>query len=105
MHEIWNGLVKPHDWESGGTPPPRIFWWLFCLAAGISATISLPMMLEAACRQRFDPEGATTLLLGAEGLIAISNLLMIPAALLLAMIIGRVEALQAAHRGSAEALA
>lgn len=105
MREIWKGSVKPHDWETVGTPAPLIFWWLFWLAAGISATIALPMMLEAASRQPFDPEGATTLLLGAEGLFAISNLLMIPAALLLAMIIGRVEALQAAHRGSAEAFA
>src|SRR3546814_14243155 len=105
MREIWKGSFKPHDWETVVTPPPLIFWWLFWLAAGISATIALPMMLEAAGRQPFDPEGATTLLLGAEGLIAISNLLMIPAALLLAMIIGRVAALQAAHRGSAEALA
>lgn len=84
MRELWKASARPGDWQLEPAPPTILAWWLLWLASGVAGTIALRLSLE------FGKEGASAAEMFAFG----SDLAFIPAALLLAWIIGRIQAMQ-----------
>lgn len=85
MRDIVKASTEPRDWEIVATPAVLGWWWAFWLLSGFTGT--------AALRFSFDPaftEDASI----SHALTLASDLLTIPAALLLTRIIDRVTALQ-----------
>jgi Domain of unknown function (DUF4328) len=84
MRETWKASARPHDWQLEPAPPAIIAGWLCWLVSSIAGMIGLRLSLE------FGKEGAAT----AEIFAFVSDLAFIPAALLLAWIVGRIQAMQ-----------
>ncbi len=85
IRDTWKASASPRDWQGQPTEPLIGFWWAAFLATNLAGTISL----------RFAIEGDYDLL-GAIGTFdLISNLAAIPAALLGALLVARIQALQA----------
>jgi len=89
MREIWKASCQPRDWEIAPAPATIGWWWFFWIAAGLAAIAAFRLAVDSA------PETARA----AEMLTTASDLLTIPASLLLARIIARVTAMQQARRG------
>ena len=85
MRELWKASANPRDWQLAPAPLAIPLWWAFWLASGIAGAVSVMLALQ--------PEKDA--LAAADAAVALSELLSIPAALLLAWIIGGVEKLQA----------
>ncbi|MDQ8756860.1 DUF4328 domain-containing protein [Sphingosinicella sp. LHD-64] len=84
MRELWRASADPRDWQAASAPAILILWWLCWLASNIAGTVAF----------RLEWEGDATML-GAVGTAqTISNALFVPAALLFAHIVARVQAMQ-----------
>lgn len=91
MREIWKASREPRDWEIVRAPATIGWWWFFWIAASLAGIVAFRLDAEGG------PEGGFR---AAEMLTTASDLLTVPASLLLASIIGAVTAMQAAQPGS-----
>ncbi len=85
MRELWKASAHPRDWQLASAPLAIPLWWAFWLASGVAGGVAVVLALR--------PEKDA--LAAADAAVALSELLSIPAALLLAWIVGGVEKLQA----------
>jgi len=85
MRELWKASANPRDWQLASAPLAIPLWWAFWLASGLAGGVAVVLALQ--------PE--MDALAAADAAVALSELLSIPAALLLAWIVGGVEKLQA----------
>ncbi len=84
MRELWKASAHPRDWQAASAPAWIAIWWGFWVAAGLADVIAMQMQFSS------DSEIAAA----SEGASFAANLLSIPAALLLVLIIARVQAMQ-----------
>jgi len=82
VRDMWKASANPRDWQGASASGAILLWWLLWLASNIAGTVSFRLWLEK------DP-GRT-----GEVFSLISNLGSIPAALIFAWIIGRIQAMQ-----------
>ena len=95
MRELWKASSNPRDWQVAATPVLIPLWWGFWVAAGITGAIGFQMALTLA-----KTDGSAV-----ETVSFVSDLLSVPALLLLARIVAGVQAMQArVAPDSAEAL-
>ena len=81
MRELWRASVNPRDWQAEDAPMLIILWWVLWLASGLSGTVGLQMSMDS------DKE-----LVGfADTMFFISDLISIPALLLLAWIVSQIQ--------------
>ena len=93
MRELWKASTKPRDWQVAATPVLVPLWWGFWIAAGITGAIGFQMELGKT--------GGSAV----ETVSFASDLLSVPALLLLARIVAGIQAMQArVAPDSAEAL-
>jgi hypothetical protein len=80
MRELWKASAKPGDWQIEPSPGAILLWWIFWVAAGVTSVIGFQLSFE----------------LGRAGEIFyfVSDLFFIPAMLLFAWLIGRIQAMQ-----------
>jgi Domain of unknown function (DUF4328) len=91
MRELWKASAYPKDWQAATTPFALPLWsgcWIACNALG---GISLRLSLDEDEAMRA----------AADTLAALSDLFVVPAALLLAWIVGRIQAMQVKARPAA----
>ncbi len=88
VRDMWKASARPKDWQAAPAPAAIGLWWACWLAAGISGIVAFRLWLE------YPKEAGDA----AETLFLASNASSIPATLLLAWIIGRIQAMQAAAR-------
>lgn len=88
MRELWKASAQPGDWQAASAPATLLLWWLLSLASNITSAISAQMGYEL---------GADAAR-GAEYMAFASDVLAVPAMLLLAWIIGRIQSMQDARR-------
>ena len=92
MREIWKASSNPADWELI-KPPARIaLWWTFWIISNIAGTIG--PFLDARATEAMETVRTAGLL------VSVSDLLTIPACLLLASVIADITARQAPARAS-----
>lgn len=84
VRDTWKASAAPRDWQGQATEPLIGFWWAAFLASHIAGTISFRLAMEG----DYDMLGA----IGTFDLI--SNLAAIPAALLGAALVTRIQKLQ-----------
>jgi len=84
VREMWKASANPKDWQLEPAPAAILVWWLFWLASGIAGMIGFRLSLELG--KAAGPAAETSYF--------VSDLAFIPAALLLAWIIGRIQAMQ-----------
>ena len=85
MREMWKASSAPRDWEIVRAPAIIGWWWLFWLLDNFASAISFRLDLI---------EGEPGAQRAAEALDIASAVLTVPASLLLALIIGRITAIQ-----------
>lgn len=85
MRELWKASARPGDWQMEPAPPVILLWWILWVAAGVTGMLGFQMSLEPEIA-----EGGA-----AEFLYFLSDLCFIPALLLFAWLIGRIQAMQA----------
>jgi Domain of unknown function (DUF4328) len=88
LRDTWRASAEPGDWQAARAPLAILLWWICWLVAGITGLIGLRLLLE------FPYEAGEA----AELFFLVSNAVAIPAALLWAWMIGRIQAMQAAQR-------
>lgn len=91
MRETWKASIDPQDWEIVRASPMLGWWWLCWLLGCFASLIALRLDMER------DFEAAPRV---AEMLTTASDLIFVPASLLLAAIVGRITALQNARLAS-----
>ena len=84
LRDMWRASANPRDWQAASAPAVILIWWVCWLAAGIAATIAFRLQIE------FPYEAGEAM----EIFYFISNCVSIPAALLFAWLIGRIQAMQ-----------
>lgn len=84
VRDMWKASANPRDWQGASASGAIILWWVLWLASNIAGTISFRLWLESPK----DSDGA------GEVFSLISNLTAIPAALIIAWIIGQMQAMQ-----------
>jgi hypothetical protein len=89
MREIWKASCRPRDWEIAPAPATIGWWWFFWVIGSIAGIAAFRLTDENAFA------GAAR---AGEMLTTASDLLTIPASLLLAAIIAGVTAIQEAQR-------
>ena len=95
VREMWKASANPRDWQVEHAPLTIPLWWGFWIAAGITGAIAF----------RMDMELGKEVGSGADTFYFASDLLTVPALLLLARIISGIQAMQARLApDSAEAL-
>ncbi len=95
MRELWKASSGPKDWQGQAAPAAILAWWLFWIASGVASSVGF----------RLELEGNSEILPAAQMGFFLSDLLSIPALLLLGWIIGRIQEMQArSEPGSVEAL-
>lgn len=82
VRDMWKASANPRDWQGASASGAIILWWILWLASNVAGTISFRLWLEK------DTGSA------GEAFSLISNLASIPAALLIAWVIGRMQAMQ-----------
>jgi Domain of unknown function (DUF4328) len=93
MREIWKASRQPRDWEIVAAPATIGWWWFFWIAGSIAAIAAFRLAAQEA------PEGAVR---AGEMLTTASDLLTIPASLLLATIIAAITTMQKARRSDGD---
>ncbi len=88
MRELWKASARPKDWQLEPAPASILAWWLAWLVSGIAGAVSIRLWLE------FGKSGVSA----AETFAFVSDLASIAAALLLAWIVGRIQAMQTRAR-------
>lgn len=84
IRDTWKASASPRDWQAGEASPLLGFWWACFLTASLAGTLSFRIWLEG----DYDMAGAVPVL------DLISNAAAIPAALLGAEMIRRIQRLQ-----------
>lgn len=84
MRELWQASANPKDWQLERTPLALPLWWACWLGSGVAGAIAFRLTLEG------EPAAAS----GTQLLYLVSDALAVPAALLLAWLIGGIDALQ-----------
>jgi hypothetical protein len=84
MRELWKASARPADWQMERAPGAILLWWLLWLASGVTGSIASALSTEPELA-----EGSA-----AEAIYLLSDLCFIPALLLMAWLIGRIEAMQ-----------
>ncbi|HWT11519.1 MAG TPA: DUF4328 domain-containing protein [Allosphingosinicella sp.] len=84
VREMWKASANPRDWQMQPTPAAIPAWWALWLVSGVTGMIGFRLSLELE-----KGEGAA-----AEMFFVASDLAFIPALLLLAWIIGRIDSMQ-----------
>jgi hypothetical protein len=84
MRELWKASAHPQDWQAAAVPLALPLWWGCWIACNALGGISLRLSFEEEEAMR----GA------ADAFAAASDLFVIPAALLLAWIVGRIQRMQ-----------
>jgi len=84
LRDTWRASAEPGDWQAARAPLAILLWWICWLAAGITGLIGLRLLLE------FPYEAGDA----AELFFLVSNAVAIPAALLWAWMIGRIQEMQ-----------
>lgn len=82
MRELWKASAKPGDWQMEPTPATIMAWWVLWLAFNIARGVSSGLGIDPVT------------LAAAEMSLFVSDLAFAGAALLLASIIGRIQAMQ-----------
>lgn len=82
--ELWKASANPKDWQLIKTPPVLIVWWACWLAAFIAFNLAIALAAEP------DPDAVPV----GQTFYLATDVFAVPAALALAHIIGRVQALQ-----------
>ncbi len=92
MRELWKASARPEDWQLEPAPAAIGLWWALWVASAATGAVGLQLSLQPE-----EAEGAA-----AELVFLASDLCFIPALLLFAWLIGRVQAMQerAARSGS-----
>lgn len=85
VRDMWKASANPKDWQAGSAPAAIGLWWACWLAANFAGGIGLVMVVEAGK----DAGPVAAIFDSAAKLFAI------PCALLLAWIVGRIQAMQA----------
>jgi len=85
VRDTWKASGNPRDWQGQGAPALVGFWWACYLGATILGTVSIRMVMME--------EYELIPVIG--GLDLAANLLSVPAALLGAAIVGRIQTMQA----------
>ena len=83
MRELWRASSHPRDWQAAPAPTFLLLWWVCWLASNIAGTVAF----------RLEWEGYV----GMDAIATaqmISDALFVPAALLFAHIVGRIQAMQ-----------
>jgi hypothetical protein len=82
VRDTWKASANPRDWQGASAPGAIVLWWILWLVGNVAGTISFRLWLEKAS--------------GSAGEIfsLVSSLAAIPAALILAWMIGRIQAMQ-----------
>ena len=86
VRELWKASATPRDWQLGPVSPVVVLWWACWLGTVISGNIAFAL-------SRMDDYGA---LVAADFMGTVSAVFTIPSAILLAAIIGRIQAMQEA---------
>lgn len=84
MRELWKASANPRDWQLERTPLALPLWWACWLASSIAGTIAFRLTLE----------GGKAAAAGTQTLYLISDAFAVPAALLLAWLVGRIDSMQ-----------
>ena len=84
VREMWKASANPKDWQLEPASAMILVWWLSWLASGIAGMIGFRLSLELG--KEAGP--------AAETFYFVSDLAFVPAALVLAWIIGRIQAMQ-----------
>ena len=82
MRELWKASSRPSDWQMEAASPAILGWWVLWIASGVFGVISFATALEKAGAQ------------SAELFVFASDAAFAGAALLLAWIVGRIQAMQ-----------
>jgi hypothetical protein len=84
MRELWKASAKPSDWQLEPAPAAILLWWVLWVASAITSLIALQLSMN--------PEAGAGA--ASEFLYLLSDLVFIPAVLLFAWLIGKIEAMQ-----------
>lgn len=84
MRELWKASANPKDWQAAATPLTLPLWWGCWIGCNVLGGIAFRLSFEEDEAMR----SATSTFAAA------SDLFLIPAALLLAWIVGRIQAMQ-----------
>lgn len=82
MRELWKASARPADWQLEPVPAGLVLWWVLWIAAGVSGVVSFSLAMDAET------------MAGVDIFNFISDLAYIGAALLLAWIVGGIQAMQ-----------
>lgn len=82
VRDMWKASADPRDWQGASASGAILLWWILWLIGNVAGTISFRLWLE---------KDAGT---AGEIFSLVSNLAAIPAALILAWVIGRIQAMQ-----------
>jgi hypothetical protein len=83
MRELWRASAHPRDWQAAPAPAFLLLWWVCWLASNIAGTVAF----------RLEWEGYAGMDAVATAQM-ISDALFVPAALLFAHIVARIQAMQ-----------
>lgn len=95
VRELWKASATPRDWQLGASSPVIALWWACWLGSVISGNIAFAL-------SRMDDYDA---FLAADFIGMISAAFTIPSAILLAAVIGRIQAMQESPRHLADRFA
>jgi hypothetical protein len=84
MRELWRASFRPRDWQAAPVPAFLLVWWACWLASNVAGTAAF----------RLDWEGEVGMSDAVGTAQMISDVLFVPAALLFAHIVGRIQAMQ-----------
>lgn len=82
MRELWKASARPADWQMEPVPAGLVLWWVLWVASGVTGMISFSLAMNVET------------MAGADIFTFVSDLVYIGAALLLAWIVGRIQAMQ-----------
>lgn len=91
MRELWKASAHPRDWQAVAAPLALPLWWGCWIGCNLLGGFSLRLAFE-------DDEAMRS---AADGFAMASDLFIVPAALLLAWIVGRIQAMQVKARPAA----
>ncbi len=86
VRELWKASATPRDWQLGHASPVIALWWACWIVTSITGNIAFAL-------SRMDEYGA---LVAADFMSLVSAAFFIPAAILLAVTVGRIQAMQEA---------
>lgn len=86
VRELWKASATPRDWQLGHASPVIALWWACWIVTSITGNIAFAL-------DRIDEYEA---FLASDFMSLVSGAFFVPAATLLAMVVGRIQAMQEA---------